>query len=221
MEDRYYCELLFAAVKGYAERIGKSICELSAGNEEKIVGLANENGFKTYYFKKKDTLPRVHKVLGFLKSIYFENILDVGSGRGVFLFPFLENFPYVEVTSVDILDKHIEMLSDIKNGGIDRLKAVKADICTQPFPDNSFDVITLLEVLEHIPDVKKAIKSAVKMAKKYIVVSVPSKEDNNPEHIHLLTKNLLAEYFNECGVTKLHFDGVNGHLLMIATIEGE
>lgn len=221
MEERYWYELLFAAIKGYAERTGKSICELSAGNEEEIVRFAHENEFKTYYFKKKDVLPRVHKVLGFLKSINFEKLLDVGSGRGVFLFPFLENFPYVEVTSVDILDKRVEMLSDIKNGGINRLNVVKADICTQPFPDKSFDVITLLEVLEHIPDVKKAIKSAVKMAKKYIVVSVPAKEDNNPEHIHLLTKNLLAEYFNECGVTKLHFDGVNGHLLMIATIEGE
>ena len=165
-------------------------------------------------------MPRVHKVLGFLKSIYFENLLDVGTGRGVFLFPFLDSFSCVEVTSVDILDKRIEMLNDIKNGGIDRLNVIKADICIQPFPDKSFDVITLLEVLEHITDVKKAIASAVKMARKYIVVSVPSKEDNNPEHIHLLTKNLLTEYFNECGVKKLHFDGVNGHLLMIAAING-
>lgn len=220
MEERYWSELLFAAIKGYAERTGKSSCELSLGNEKEIFRFADENGFKIYHFKKKETLPRVNKVLGFLRSIYFENLLDVGSGRGVFLFPFLENFPYVEVTSVDILDKRVEMLSDIKNGGIDRLNVHKADICTQPFPAKSFDVVTLLEVLEHIPDVKKAIASAVKMAKKYIVVSVPSKEDNNPEHIHLLTKNLLTEYFNECGVTKLHFDGVNGHLLMIATING-
>ncbi len=218
MEERYYCELFFAAVKGYAERIGKNVSELSADDEDEIVRFARENSFKDYHFKKKDVLPRVHKVIGFLRSIYFESLLDVGSGRGVFLFPFLESFPCVRVTSVDILDKRVEMLADIKNGGIDRLNAVKADICTQPFPDKSFDVITLLEVLEHIPDVKKAIASAVKMARKYVVVSVPSKEDNNPEHIHLLTKNLLTEYFNECGVTKLHFDGVNGHLLMIATI---
>lgn len=230
MEERYYTQFILSAIRGYFDRIGKSdllnkhngksVCELSDGEFEEIISLAREMGFKTYHFKKKDVLPRVHKVLGFLRSIYFENLLDVGSGRGVFLFPFLENFPYVEVTSVDILDKRVEMLSDIKEGGIDRLNVIKADICTQPFPDKSFDVVTLLEVLEHIPDVKKAIASAVKMAKKYIVVSVPSKEDNNPEHIHLLTKNLLTEYFNECGVTKLHFDGVNGHLLMIATING-
>ena len=228
MEERYYYELLMSAVKGYSERIGKdflveykhkNINELSSEDMDKIAHLARENGFKAYHFKKKDVLPRVNKVLGFLKSIYFENLLDVGSGRGVFLFPFIESFPYVDVTSVDILDKRIEMLSDIKNGGIDRLNVFKADICTQPFADKSFDVITLLEVLEHIPDVEKAIESAVKMARKYVVVSVPSKGDNNPEHIHLLTKDKLTKYFNEYGVTKLHFDGVNGHLLMIAAME--
>lgn len=220
MEERYWGELLLAAIKGYADRTGKSSCELTIENEEEIFRFADENGFKIYHFKKKETLPRVNKVLGFLKGVYFENLLDVGSGRGVFLFPFMESFPYVEVTSVDILDKRVEMLSDIRNGGIDRLNAVKADICSQPFADKSFDVVTMLEVLEHIPDVRQAIKSAVEMVRKYIVVSVPSKEDNNPEHIHLLTKNLLTEYFNECGVTKLHFDGVNGHLLMIAAING-
>lgn len=180
MEERYYRELLFAAVRGYSERIGKSICELSAEDEEEIVGFARENGFKTYHFKKKDVLPRVHKVLGFLRSIYLENLLDVGSGRGVFLFPFLENFPYVEVTSVDILDKRVEMLSDIKEGGIDRLNVTKADICAQPFPDKSFDVITLLEVLEHIPDVKKAIDSAVKMAKNILLFQYRQRKTTTP-----------------------------------------
>ena len=64
---------------------------------------------------------------------------------------------------------------------------IKGACCSQPLPDHSVDIVTLLEVLEHIPDVEKAV-AAVRMARKYVVVSVPSKEDNNPEHIHLLTK---------------------------------
>ena len=46
--------------------------------------------------------------------------------------------------------------------------------------------ITLLEVLEHIPNVGQAIKNACRIASKYIILTVPSKEDDNPEHIHLL-----------------------------------
>ena len=58
------------------------------------------NGLKMYRFKVKEDLPRIKMALGFLKGIYPENLLDIGSGRGVFLFPFMRDFPYTEVTSV-------------------------------------------------------------------------------------------------------------------------
>ena len=61
----------------------------------------------------------------------------------------------------------------------------------------------------------------MKMARNYVVVSVPSKEDDNPEHIHLLTKDILTKLFADAGCTKLHFGGVNGHLIMMATIQNE
>ena len=230
MEERYYNNFAVCAIRGYLKRKGltalladellnKDVSELTESDILEIFSACEKTDIKLYRFKRSDrTLPRVHKVLGFLKGISFENLLDVGSGRGVFLLPFMEEFPYTSVTSVDILDKRIDLLSDIKNGGIDRLTVKKASICDCPFPEKSFDVVTLLEVLEHIPDVESAIRSAVSIAKNYIIVTVPSKEDSNPEHIHLLTKERLTEYFNACGVSKLSFDGVPGHLFMIARI---
>ena len=80
-------------------------------------------------------------------------------------------------------------------------------------------MVSLLEVLEHIPEVGKAVSAAVRMAKQYVVVTVPSKPDDNPEHIHLLTKDILEKLFAEAGCTKLHFSGVNGHLIMAAMIK--
>ena len=181
-----------------------------------------QTGQKLYPFKTgKAELPRVRQVLGFLHGIEFETLLDVGSGRGVFLLPFMEEFPQVQVTSLDLLDKRVTFLNELAAGGYSQLMAYNKNICDQPFPDNSFDVVTLLEVLEHIPEVDKAVAAAVKMAKKYVVVSVPSKEDDNPEHIHLLTKDILTKLFADAGCTKLHFGGVNGHLIMMATIEKE
>lgn len=230
-EEKYNIKYAAAAVRGHLKRVGKSqmakpdlltkpLSDLSEDEKREIIEIGEGVGIKLYYFKKSDRqLPRVNKVIGFLKGIYFESLLDVGSGRGVFLIPFLEEFPHIQTKSVDILDKRIDLLSDLKNGGIDNLSVEKANICLQPYPDNSADVVTLLEVLEHIPDVENAIKSAVRMAKKYVVVTVPSKEDNNPEHIHLLTKEKLTAYFKSCGVKKLSFDGVPGHLFMIANVE--
>ena len=230
MDKRYYTKYAAAAVLGRlkrtkkenlvsAELLEKPLDELSQADIAEIFAVARENGIDLYHFKRTELLPRVRKVLGFLKGVYFETLLDVGSGRGVFLLPFLEEFPYVSATSVDVLDKRVEMLTDIRNGGVENLKVLKANVCEQPLANKSVDVVTLLEVLEHIPDVESAIRAAVNMAKEYVVVTVPSKEDDNPEHIHLLTKAKLTAYFNACGVEKLSFDGVPGHLIMIGRID--
>lgn len=230
MDERYHLQYATAAVRGSIKRQGlthliesdlldRELSLLTREECEKIIELGKKLGIKLYHFKRSDRmLPRVNKVLGFLKGIYFENLLDVGSGRGVFLLPFLDEFPNSKVTSIDILDKRINLLSDIKCGGVERLSVKRASICDKPFADKSFDVVTMLEVLEHIPDVKSAIASAVKIARKFVVVTVPSQEDDNPEHIHLLTKEKLTAYFSCCGVSKLSFDGVPGHLFMIAKI---
>ena len=185
-----------------------------------IVAVGEESGQKLYPFKVgKAELPRVRQVLGFLHGIEFRTLMDVGSGRGVFLLPFMEEFPQVQVTSLDLLEKRVAFLNELSAGGYHQLKAFGENICNQPYPENSFDVVTLLEVLEHIPEVEKAVAAAVKMAKRYVVVSVPSQPDDNPEHIHLLTKDILTELFSKAGCSKLHFGGVNGHLIMIATKE--
>ena len=187
-----------------------------------IVEVGETTGQKLYPFKTgKAELPRVRQVLGFLHGIEFESLLDVGSGRGVFLLPFMEEFPRVQVTSLDLLDKRVTFLNELAAGGYSQLTAYNKNICDRPYPENSFDVVTLLEVLEHIPEAGKAVVAAVKMARKYVVVSVPSKEDDNPEHIHLLTKEILTKLFADAGCTRLHFSGVNGHLIMMATIEKE
>lgn len=231
IQEKYNVKYAVSAVRGQLRRTGntqavdaalihKPLQELNEAEQAALIAYAEQSGMKLHYFKNSDRqLPRVHKVLGFLKGICFESLLDVGSGRGVFLLPFLDEFPYVEVKSIDILDKRIQLLTDIANGGIEQLSVEKADLCDQPYGDKSVDVVTLLEVLEHIPNVEKAIRAAVNMARKYVVVTVPSKEDDNPEHIHLLTRDKLTAYFSACGVSKLSFDGVPGHLFMIAKTE--
>ena len=218
-----------AYVRGYAERTGsltipeavrrQRLEDLTDEGLALLNGIGREAGLTMYRFKHHEDLPRVHKVLGFLRGIWPENLLDVGSGRGVFLFPFLCAFPFTPVTSVDLLDYRVEFLNDIRRGGMDWLTAMQMDICSDALPEKSFDVVTMLEVLEHIPDVQKAICSAVRLAKRYVVVTVPSKEDNNPEHIHLLTKERLTELFHHAGCMKLQFDAVPGHLFMIAAMK--
>lgn len=224
-----YPRLGAAAVRGHALRAGCPIPsrlaeppldELTAAQVAELWDRGKKWGLKLYRFKRgHEEMPRVKQVLGFLKGVGPESLLDVGSGRGVFLFPFLEAFPCAEVTSLDLLDYRVAFLEDIRRGGISNLTPMLADICTQPLPDKSVDVVTMLEVLEHIPDVQAAVAAAVRTARRYVVVTVPSRPDNNPEHIHLLTKPVLTELFKNAGCDRLHFSGVPGHLVLVAAVE--
>ena len=220
--ERYENRLAAAYVLGASKRT-RAVESLDALRHEELLQIIEtaepEVRDQLYHFKKKDILPRVKAVLGFLKGIQPESLLDVGSGRGVFLFPFLMEFSWVPVTSVDLLPRRVAMLQSIAKGGIDTLTALQQDLCTWEQPEDSYDVLTLLEVLEHIPDVQAAVNAAVRFARRYVVVSVPSKPDNNPEHIHLLTKERLTELFAAAGCRNLHFSGVNGHLIMTAVID--
>ena len=203
--ERYDLKPAAAWLRGHALRTGvpnidKELLEmplevLTDAELSTIVAAGEQMGQKLYPFKTgKTEMPRVRRVLSFLHSIEFESLLDVGSGRGVFLLPFLEEFPHVQVTSLDLLDKRVTFLNELASGGYSRLTAFEKNICNQPFPENTFDVVTLLEVLEHIPEVDKAVAAAVRMAKQYVVVTVPSKPDDNPEHIHLLTKDIIYRH---------------------------
>ena len=216
--------LKYAYIRGYMkikmnvnnELTNKDIFSLTSDDFVKLEKIGKDNNLKLYYFKEKDDLPRVNVVLGFFKSVYPTSILDIGSGRGVFLFPLLRDFSYANITSLDILEKRVELLNLIKIGGVNNLDVYQDDICTYDVCDNSYEVVTMLEVLEHIPNAFDAVKNACRIASRFIVVTVPSKEDDNPEHIHLLTKEKLIYMFNQCGVTNLKFGGVNGHLFLVA-----
>ncbi len=201
------------------ELIDKNSEDCSDEELGRIVLAGQEAGLKLYPFKTgTQELARSRRTMGFLHSIMFDTMLDVGSGRGVFLIPFMKEFPWVKITSLELLEKRVTFLNELAEGGFTQLHAEQKDICDKPFPDDSFDVVTMLEVLEHIPEVEKAVDAAVKMAKQYVVVTVPSKPDNNPEHIHILTKDILTQLFAAAGCTRLHFDGVEGHLFMVAAV---
>lgn len=204
----YYERALEAYVRGAG-------CQVGAGMSAYDVGKAA--GLKVHYFKRAELLPRVRLVLGFLHGIGFDSLLDVGSGRGAFLWPFLEAFPDKEVHVVDVLEQRVALHRAVAAGGTFRLHVHEGDVRELDLPDNSVDVVTLLEVLEHIPDAEGAVRSAARIARKHVVVTVPSKPDDNPEHIHLFTREILDGLFRRVGFPKLNFGAVPGHLFMVAS----
>ena len=61
---------------------------------------------------------------------------------------------------------------------------------------------------------KETINELIRLSRKHIVISVPSIEDNNPEHVNLFTKEQLEELFSGY---KIKFIDVKDHYLLLIT----
>jgi ubiquinone/menaquinone biosynthesis C-methylase UbiE len=211
-DGRYFTSLAAAFVRG-------RLPELAEERDDSAVlarGLAA--GLRLHKFKRNTELPRVHRVLGALRGLAPESLLDVGSGRGTFLWPLIEAFPALPVTAVDRDPRRAADLQAAARGGIAQLTAVCMDAESLAFADAAFDAVTLLEVLEHMPRPDRALAGAVRVARRFVVATVPSKEDDNPEHIHLFDAKALQLLFVAAGARKVRFDHVRGHILAIASL---
>jgi ubiquinone/menaquinone biosynthesis C-methylase UbiE len=227
-QREYYQPLAAAYIRGklhtiaggkYPELFGSELEALSDDAIARLVALAREHELRLHRFKRSMDLPRVQKVLGILKGLQPANLLDIGTGRGVFLWPLLDALPYLPVTCVDRLDYRVADLQAMHAGGLTRLSALYGDVTTLPFADGNFDSVTMLEVLEHVPETRKALAEVCRVARRFVLFSVPSKADDNPEHIHLFNQQQLRALLAEQGVTRVHVEYVLNHLIVVARIE--
>lgn len=229
MPDRYYLQLAAAFVRGKLaehparqgdERLFLQPLEtLAAEDQAALVALGLQEGLRLHKFKRTMDLPRVKKVLGMLKGIQPEHLLDIGTGRGAFLWTLLDTFPALPVTCVDMLEQRVADIQTVQRGGIARVSAINADATRLPFEDRSFAAVTMLEVLEHIPDTEKALDEVCRVARDFIIFSVPSKEDDNPEHIHLFDQQAFKEMLGARGVHRLNFEYVPNHMIVVAKLD--
>lgn len=223
LEERYYEKIAAAFVIGklkysdteYLTGIKGSLEEMAPDQLNTIIQAGIEKGLKLHKFKRTNQLPRVGKVLGILKGLYPENLLDIGSGRGTFLWPLLDSFPMLEVTCIDIQSFRVDDINALHAGGILNVKAILMDAQEIKLHDESYDVVTALEVLEHIKNPEKALSEAIRVSKRFAVFSVPSKEDDNPEHIHLFNQAILQDMLNKIGISKVNYEYVHNHLIAI------
>jgi SAM-dependent methyltransferase len=211
-DDRYFTRLAAAYVRG---KLGGIAPGLPA---EELIAAGLASGLRLHKFKRNTELPRVRRVLGILRGLAPTSLLDVGSGRGTFLWPLLDAFPDIEVTSIDINPVRVGDITAVRKGGIANLRALRMDAAEMEMEDNEVEVVTALEVLEHMPDPAKAAAEAVRVASKYVIASVPSKEDENPEHIHLFDRSGFESLFLAAGAQSMKVDFVLNHMIAVAKV---
>lgn len=104
-----------------------------------------------------------------------EKVLEVGCGRGFYLKTLKSVWPDLDVTGVDVNQKYLDNAREFLRG-LD-VKLIKGDATRLPFKSQAFDRIIASEVLEHIPDDKKAISEMYRVLKPggIAMITVPNK----------------------------------------------
>lgn len=187
------------------------------GEDEWLIEQGRAQGLRMYRFKRSE-LPRVSKCIGILKGLSPSSLLDVGSGRGAFLWTLLSELPDVEVTCVDVLSHRVELINTVRRGGLTRVGAMECDVQQMPFKDKSFDVACALEVLEHLLEPAKAVRELSRITRDWLLVSVPSKPDDNPEHVQLFSSSDLDALLLENGAVSVQSYSVLNHRIALAKL---
>ena len=209
-DESHYLALAAAYARGSLQRP-----ELT---DDQAIAAAAGAGLRLHRYKRTGALPRVRRVIGALRGLAASRLLDVGSGRGAFLWPLLDEMAEADVTAIDLLAHRVADIECVRRGGIARVRAVQMDACALALADDAVDAVTLLEVLEHMPDPGAAIREAVRVAAIAVVASVPSHADNNPEHIHLFDAKALETLFRAAGSRRVSIDHVLGHIVCVAMV---
>ena len=133
-------------------------------------------------------------VLEQLKSIEFQSLLDVGCGDGKLLYETQQAFKDKELIGVDFSETAIRLAQAMSPS----VEYVYGDITDETFLNKKYDVVTLVETLEHIPPVE--IENFLQGVHYYLedngllIITVPSKNVKlNPKHYQHFNLDSLSE----------------------------
>jgi SAM-dependent methyltransferase len=142
-------------------------------------------------------------------------VLEIGMGEGEVADRVRQRYPAASMVGLDLPDEALR--AQWRERG---LIGVFGDAASPPFPDQSFDLVLAIEVLEHLPEPHTALAQLARVARGDVVVSVPREPlwralnmargsyikdlGNTPGHIQHWSRSgfaaLVAEHFDVVSV---------------------
>lgn len=131
------------------------------------------------------------------------SILDVGCGNGAFVNRLAGK--YVRVCGVDRSEVALSFVRTER-------RLARAD--QLPFASGEFDLVTCMEVIEHLPQgvYEQGLAEIVRVASKWVLISVPYREDRRlslvrcPKCLCEFNRNYHMRSFGESNLSSLHPD---------------
>jgi ubiquinone/menaquinone biosynthesis C-methylase UbiE len=102
-------------------------------------------------------------------DIPLKEVLEIGGGQGG-LTALL--YPQAQITNIDLDPKYANAPCNQQ----EKVRFICGDATNLPFDNESFDVVTMFDVIEHVPDHQKAISEALRVLKPkgFLLISTPN-----------------------------------------------
>ena len=132
------------------------------------------------YDKYGSTNPVVRRLMGGFEGTLEElftqadpqSLLDVGCGEGVLTHQWAQRLgDQRRVVGIDLDDPALHAEWAKRTAPNLEYRVMKAE--NLPFADGEFDAVTAIEVLEHVPDAEHTVAEMARVAKRWLLVSVP------------------------------------------------
>jgi 2-polyprenyl-3-methyl-5-hydroxy-6-metoxy-1,4-benzoquinol methylase len=99
------------------------------------------------------------------------SILDVGCGEGVLTEQWADKLEGGRIVGIDLDDPKLK--AEWATRRRPNLEYRAEDATRLSFADDEFDMATAIEVLEHVPDPERTVSEMARVAKHWLLVSVP------------------------------------------------
>jgi ubiquinone/menaquinone biosynthesis C-methylase UbiE len=100
-----------------------------------------------------------------------QSILDVGCGEGVLTAQWADKLGDGRIVGIDLDDAKLKAEWDRRRRA--NLEYRVEDATNLSFTDGEFEMATAIEVLEHVPDPERTVSEMTRVAKRWVLVSVP------------------------------------------------
>jgi 2-polyprenyl-3-methyl-5-hydroxy-6-metoxy-1,4-benzoquinol methylase len=100
-----------------------------------------------------------------------DSILDVGCGEGVLTAQWADRLGDRRIVGIDLDDPKLKAEWEQRRRA--NLEYRVEDATNLSFADGEFDMATAIEVLEHVPDPARTVSEMARVAKRWVLVSVP------------------------------------------------
>jgi 2-polyprenyl-3-methyl-5-hydroxy-6-metoxy-1,4-benzoquinol methylase len=173
------------------------------------------------YDKYGSTNPLVKRMMGGFERTLEElfaaakpkSLLDVGCGEGVLVHKWAQALGEARVVGIDLEEPSIQAGWEQRQARNLEYRVMRAE--NLPFSDGEFDLVTAIEVLEHVPDPEHTLAEMARCAKRHLLVSVPREPlwrmlnmargaywlqlGNTPGHLNHWSKRSFAELLSRYG----------------------